>query len=196
MVSFENLSRKLQLNCICNHNAKKRIAADGMDGAVSGRMFPLEPTGLFIHRQKMTSETGGQIQYWAHHQLAQLFHCKQKILSLDQYDSMDWKLVCSTLHDLPWLFQVWAFKHVLGITGMIKFLAHQNDRSPLCSSCNKCKGTCKRITQCPDAGCALAFEQCAQGIEQSLEKNNTHPNLWTLLLQYLAEKVQSCAPSA
>jgi hypothetical protein len=69
-VSFEKLSRKLQLNCICDHKAKKRIAADGMNGAVSGRMFPLEHIGLFIHGEKMTSATRGQIQYWAHHQLA------------------------------------------------------------------------------------------------------------------------------
>jgi hypothetical protein len=27
--------------------------------------------------------------------------------------------------DSPWLFQVWAAKHILGIAGTIKFLAHQ-----------------------------------------------------------------------
>jgi hypothetical protein len=61
MVSFKKLSRKLQLNCICDHKAKKRIAADGINGAVSGRMFPMEPIGLFIRGEKITSKTGGQI---------------------------------------------------------------------------------------------------------------------------------------
>jgi hypothetical protein len=82
--SFEELSRKLQLNCICDHKAKTRIAADGIDGAVSGRMFPQEPIGLLIRGETMTSETRGQTQFWAHHQLAQLFHCKQNILSPNQ----------------------------------------------------------------------------------------------------------------
>ncbi len=39
--------------------------------------------------------------------------------------------------------------------------------------------------RCPEARQVLAFKQLAQGVEQWLEKNNTHPNLWTLLLQYL-----------
>jgi hypothetical protein len=112
---------------------------------------------------------------------------------------VDWKLVCSTLHDLPRLFQVWAAKHVLGIAGTMKFLAHQDDRSPLCSSCNKCKETCKHIARCPEAGPqagrALAFEQSAQGMEQWLEKNYTHPDLRILLLQYFSEEVQSPALS-
>ncbi len=50
-VSFEKLRSKLQLKCICDHKAKKRIAADGMDGAMSGRMFPLEQIGLFIRKK-------------------------------------------------------------------------------------------------------------------------------------------------
>ncbi len=98
---------------------------------------------------------------------------------------MDRKSVHNTLHDLPWLFQVWAAKHVLGIAGTMEFLAHQDDRSPLCPSCNKCKETCKHIARCPEAGRTLIFEQSAQGMKQNLEKNNTHPDLRILVLQYL-----------
>jgi hypothetical protein len=72
-VSFDKLRRKARLNCICNHKVKQRIATDGVEGAVSSQMFPLEPIGHFVCREKMTSKTGEQIQFWAHYQLERTF---------------------------------------------------------------------------------------------------------------------------
>jgi hypothetical protein len=37
---FKNLSRKAQLNCICDHTAKQRIAIDGSGHRQSGSLFP------------------------------------------------------------------------------------------------------------------------------------------------------------
>jgi hypothetical protein len=59
--SFNMLSQKAQLNSICNYAAKQRIATDGIEGDTPGRMFPLKPIGLFVHREKMTSKTRGRI---------------------------------------------------------------------------------------------------------------------------------------
>jgi hypothetical protein len=53
--SFKKLSRKAQLNCICDHTTKQQIAIDGLEGPVPGEMFPLEPIGLFVKGKKMTS---------------------------------------------------------------------------------------------------------------------------------------------
>ncbi len=89
-VSFDKLSRTAQLNCICDHTAKQRIATDGMEGAIPGRMFPLEPIGLFVQGKKMTSKTEGQICSWVQHQLARTFYNNRKILCHEQFDSVDW----------------------------------------------------------------------------------------------------------
>jgi hypothetical protein len=145
--SFSKLSRKAQLNCICNHAAKQRIAADCMEAAMPGKMFPLKPISLFVRGQKMTSETGDHISYWARHHLAQQYYRDHKLLSFEQFDSVDWKCIHRTLHDLPRLFQLWAAKHVMGIAGTMKFLAHQDNRSPLCPSCLECKEICKHIVR-------------------------------------------------
>ncbi len=59
--SFSKLSRNAQLNCICDHAAKVRIAADGIEAMTPCRMFPLELIGLFVGGQKMTLETGDHI---------------------------------------------------------------------------------------------------------------------------------------
>jgi hypothetical protein len=111
--TFAQLSRKAQLNCICNRTAKQRITIIEAEGPVSSRMFPLKPIGLFVDGKKMMLETGNQIQFWAHHQLAQEFYRDQKILSHLQFNAVDWSSVHCTLYNLPWLFQVWATKHVL-----------------------------------------------------------------------------------
>jgi hypothetical protein len=142
------------------------------------------------------AKTGEQIQFWAHHQLAQLFYHNQKILSLNQYDSVDWKSVHRTLHDLPQLFQVWAAKHALGIMGTMKFLAHQDGRSPFCLSCQKCEKLSKHIAQCPEAGGVIVFEQSAQGVERWLEKIIHTPTSSPSLSNTCVVEVQSCAPNA
>jgi hypothetical protein len=102
LVSFANLSQKAQLNCICNHTAKQQIALDGLDSPVLGRMFLLEPIGIFVDGEKMTSDTGEQIRFWAHRQLAWPYYNKQGILSHKQFDKIDWTSVHGTLRNLPW----------------------------------------------------------------------------------------------
>ena len=101
--------------------------------------------------------TGGSIQYWAHHQLARNYYQEQKILSHDQFDAIDWRSVHSTLHELPRLFQLWVSKHVLKIAGTMKYLSHQDGRSPLCPSCLACTEICKHIARCPEVGREAAF---------------------------------------
>ena len=44
--AFVKLSRKSQLNCICNHAAKVQIAIDGLEALKPGRIFPLEPIAM------------------------------------------------------------------------------------------------------------------------------------------------------
>jgi hypothetical protein len=105
--SFSKLSRKAQLNCICDHAAKVQIVADGIEVVTPPcRMFPLETISLFVGGQKMTSEMGDHIQFWDHHCLAQEYYQDHKILSPDQFDEVDWRSVHSTLHRLPRLFQL------------------------------------------------------------------------------------------
>ncbi len=182
---FSKLSRKAQLNCICDHAAKQRIAADGMEAATPCRMSPLEPIGLFVRGQKMTSETGDHISFWAHHQLAWQYYRNYKLLSFKQFNLVDWKSIHQTLHNLSRLFQLWAEKHILGIAGMMKFLAYQDNRSPLCPSCLVCNKTCKHVAWCPEAGHAAAFAQSTQDVKRWLADHHTQPNLKLLLLHYL-----------
>jgi hypothetical protein len=86
---FSNLSRKGQLNCICIHAVMQWIAADGLNATTRCRLFPLKPIGIFDGGQKMTSETGAHIRFWAHLQLARQYYRDHKLLSFDQFDQVD-----------------------------------------------------------------------------------------------------------
>jgi hypothetical protein len=123
---FDKLSRSSQLNCICDHLAKQRLADGGLKPKGGSKLFPLEPIGIFVGGEKLLSETGPLLRFHAHCQLARrLFHQK-KILMKDEFEEVNWELVRRALHSMPQLFQVWASKHVLGIAGTMKFLAHQD----------------------------------------------------------------------
>jgi hypothetical protein len=97
----------------------------------------------------------------------------RKILSYNQFDSVDWISIHHTLHHLPCLFQVWAAMHVLGIAGTM----NQDDMSPLCPSCQDCKESCKHVAQHPEARRTLTFAQSMLGVELWLDKYSTYPAL-------------------
>jgi hypothetical protein len=183
--SFQNLSRKAQLNCICNNAAKFRIMADGREKPEQGKLFPLETVGIFVGGEKMTTDTGGSIRYWAHFQLAREYYHDHHIPSHEQFDANDWRSIHKTLHDLPCLFQLWASKHVSNIAGTMKFLSHQDGRSTLCLSCHKCDETCKHIARCTEGGRMEAFMESTNDVERWMDGENTNPSLARLLLQYL-----------
>jgi hypothetical protein len=56
--SFNKLSRSLELNCICDHPAKQRLADGVLEPKGGSKLFPLEPIGIFVGGEKLLSETG------------------------------------------------------------------------------------------------------------------------------------------
>jgi hypothetical protein len=55
---FNKLSRSLQLNCICSHLAKRRLSHGEHEPKGGRQLFPLEPIGIFVGDEKLSSETG------------------------------------------------------------------------------------------------------------------------------------------
>jgi hypothetical protein len=132
---FNKLSRSSQLNCICDHLAKQCLSDGEFEPRGSRLLFPLEPIGITVRGEKLSSETGDLLRFHAHRQLARTFFHQRGILMWEAFNEVHWESVHRTLHAVPRLFQVWASKHVLRIAGTMKFLSHQDGRSPLCPSC-------------------------------------------------------------
>ena len=49
---FKNLSRSLQLNCICDHLAKQRLSNGEAKPKGGSQLFPLELIGIFVGGEK------------------------------------------------------------------------------------------------------------------------------------------------
>ena len=69
--AFHLLSRPAQLNCAVDARAKRRLLKEDARGrGKQRRCFLLEPMVCFVGREKMTTETGTLIKFWAHRRLA------------------------------------------------------------------------------------------------------------------------------
>jgi hypothetical protein len=79
---------------------------------------------------------------------------------------------------------------MLGIAGTMQFLSYQDDRSPICPSCQICNENCKHVARCPEEGWTTAFVQSTQEVERWMTAQHTHSNLSHLLLRYLLRYLQ------
>jgi hypothetical protein len=123
-VAFNKLSRKSQLNCICDHLKKQRISNSAQLQQGENHLFPLEEIGGFVGSAKLSSDAGQQTRFHAHHQLARTLFLRKKILTGKGFDKVGWGHIHGALHSVSLLFQVRASKHVIGIAGTMKFLSH------------------------------------------------------------------------
>ncbi len=176
-VAFDNLSRKLQLNCICNHLAKQRISNSAQLQQRRNYLFPLEEIRAFIKGKELSLDASQQIRFHAHHQLVRSLFLQKKILSGKGFNKVGWDSVHGALHSVLQLFQVWASKHVLGIAGTMKFLSHQDGCKPVCPSCLACEETCSHIARCLEARHMAAFQQSVSGVTSWMADNATHPDV-------------------
>jgi hypothetical protein len=195
--SFDKLSRKAQLNCICDHLAKQRVGKAGQLKHSDDSLFPLEPIGILIDGKKLSSEPGPQLRFHAHRQLAKALFLRKKILSERGFDEVGWAKVHSTLHSVSRLFQLWASKHVLGIAGTMKFLSHQDGRDRSCPSCLVSEEMCRHVAVCPYAGRTAAFEQFMACVTSWMSENVTHPDVKAVVSTYALGRGQvSCIACA
>jgi hypothetical protein len=65
------------------------------------------------------------------------------------------------------------------------FLSYQDNRSPICPSCQACNEICKHVAHCPEDGRATTFVQSTQEVKRWMTAQHTHSNLTHLLVRYL-----------
>ena len=67
----------------------------------SQKPFPLEPIAVYVGKEKMTSDTGEMIRFWAHRQLTKEHFHKHKLMFATAFEEVAWWQVYSTLRALP-----------------------------------------------------------------------------------------------
>jgi hypothetical protein len=75
-VDFCLLDWPVQLNCIVDASAKQEILNTGVMALPRQQCFPKEPICCFVGKEKMTSNTGPLLRFWAYKQIARdVFAC-------------------------------------------------------------------------------------------------------------------------
>ncbi len=116
-MDFYRLSRPAQLYCTVDTGKKwKLLEADAMEQPVRQK-FPLEPIVCYVRKDKMTTDMGDMIQFWAHRQLATEILVDGKVLFERQFNLIALEAVYAGLHGVPQMFQLWACKQVWDIAG-------------------------------------------------------------------------------
>ena len=93
---------------------------------------------VYVGKEKMTSDTGEMIRYWAHRQLAKVHFHNHRLMYADAFEEVAWWHVYSTLRTLPRLFSLWAGKQMINIAATNENLAKRNKKKIICKLCPSC----------------------------------------------------------
>jgi hypothetical protein len=150
---YRNLDWESQLNCQMDYHAKWAIwlAVERQQQDMATKSFPLEPICVFLGRNKLTSDKGDQLRFWAHKQLARTRFYEARIIT-EGFDLVDWESVYAALHGVPRLFQIWACKQVMGIAAANGNRPWETDLDPACPSGQQVRETCGHVLDCNHAG--------------------------------------------
>jgi hypothetical protein len=185
--AYNDLSRESQLNCQMDFYAKQAILEhhDPQDGPT--KRFPLEPICIFLGKNKLTSDKGDRLRFWAHKQLAKECYYKLKLM-FEEFELVDWEMVYEALHKDPRLFQIWAMKQVMNIAPANGNRPWEKDLNPLCPSCMQVRETCEHILFCNHTGRTDALQQSIQLIDEWMEETYTDPTLRHCIIQYASNR--------
>ena len=78
---------------------------------------------VYVGKERMTSDTGEMIRFWAHRQLAKEHFHNHKVMYAEAFEEVAWWQVYSTLRDLPRLFSLCASKQMTNIAATNSNLA-------------------------------------------------------------------------
>jgi hypothetical protein len=183
-IQYRDLSRPAQLNCQMDYHTKKAIWEAGLVDEEITQRFPLEPVCIFLGKNKLTSDKGDALRFWVNRKLAKEWFYEHNILYAQAFDKVDWESVHSSLWRVPWLFQIWECKQVMGISPANGNIPWDKTIDPLCLSYIQVKETCLHITCCNQAGRVDALMKSIEILELWLIKVDTDPVLLSCIVEF------------
>ena len=147
--------------------------------------FPLEPIACFVGKEKMTSDSGELLRFWAHRRLAREALVDSKLLNIRQFDAIAWDAMYAGLHAVPPMFQMWACKQVWDIAGT-NYLRSKWDESveKWCPSCREVRETTGHVVHCNEVVRVATLRATIQLLGAWLEDVDTAPDLRHCILEY------------
>jgi hypothetical protein len=155
------------------------------DDGGAQRPFPLEPLTCFAGRKKLTPESQSGMRFWIERQLAKTYLADLRVLSLAQFEQVDWDVVHTALESVPRMFQIWACKQVLSLANTNGTISKwDKSMDPRCPSCKGCTETAEHVLLCNEAGRVDIFLKTVDLLDGWLRKMGTAPALRTCIVKF------------
>ena len=123
----------------------------------------------------MTYNTGDSLLFWVHQQLAKELFFKLGILTPLGFKGVTWRMVYDTLHEVPWLFQLWACKQVMNIAGTNLIQSgYKPHHDSTCPSCDQCVETFAHVLSFNESVQVDALYQSINLLDKWLKKVVMH----------------------
>jgi hypothetical protein len=121
------------------------------------------------------------LRYWAHRSLAKERFYQLDIMYSQQFELVDWEMVHSQLNSIPKLFQLWACKQVMGISGTMEW-----DKTAIrkCPSCMQEWDTCAHVLHCCHKGRVETLHHTIDLMEAWMKEVDTDPDLLDCIAEY------------
>ena len=151
---FSLLKQPAQMNCMCGGMAKGVVWGLAGEKLPKQRMFSLESVAIYyVGEDKLSSDMSRYVRFWVHKHIAKEIFAKLCMLDEGQFDEVDWRMVWEALKETPRMFQIWASKQVMNISGVNRNLAKNKPRQiKRCPSCNREIKTCAHVLACKGEG--------------------------------------------
>ena len=180
---YDKLCRESQLNCQMDFYAKQAILEGSYGDDTPSKRFPLEAVCIFLGRNKLTSDKGDRLRYWAHKQIAKDSFYELKIM-FEEFDLVDWEMIYIALHNVPRMFQIWAMKQVMNIAPTNGSRPWEQSLCPLCPSCMQVRETCEHVLCCNHSGRVEALQQSIQLLDEWMTEVGTDTILRDCIIEY------------
>jgi hypothetical protein len=182
--AYDSLPRDAQLNCQMDYHAKRAIHEAYAPQDIPTRRFPLEPICVFLGRNKLTSDKGERLRFWAHRQLAKSHFHEKSILFANQFDMVDWDSIHTALRRVPRMFQIWACKQVMDIAPANGNRPWERTLCPLCPSCAQERETCAHTLFCNHEGRVDVLMKSIDLLAAWMTEVETDPDLRDCITDY------------
>jgi hypothetical protein len=182
-IDYGELSRESQLNCQMDFYAKHAIFEESSNHNPHPKRYPLEPIYIFLGKNKLTSDNGDRLRFWAQKQVAKESFHDSKIM-FEEFELVDWEMIYFTLHKVPRMFQIWAMNQVMNIAPANGNRPWERSLCPLCPSCMQEKETCEHILFCNNTGRVEVFRHSIQLLDEWMQEAGTDPTLRDCITDY------------
>ncbi len=144
----------------------------------------LEPLCVLLGNNKVVSDKGERVWFWVHQQLARTRFHESDSLYAHQFDMDDWEMMHTALHQVPWMFQIWACKQVMDVALANGNCPWEHSLCPLCQSCTQVLETCAHILFCINEGWVDTMMKSIDLLSSWMMEVNTDPDLRECIVEY------------